>query len=749
MPGRAREEGGRSQRVRRWLGWLAVSGALAAGAVALWPDSAPTASEALVPRRGTSHPVERTGSRAEPRTGEHLTARTAPVRAIERPGAKVRGTVRWEHGAPVVGAEVALIDAEGEPFSESRTDSEGGYALEDEELVGAEIVVTDPAGLTQQHDLSPLSPGEERTFDVVLGEQREVVGWVLDNLGDPQPGVVVSLGWEAAPVRWHAVTDAGGGFTFVDVPVTPLRVTADGGELGMASARVARTEATRREVTLVLEPVGTIVVRAGPELAALGEVVVRCFAASAHGEDGLWNDDLRDAPEVGGYDDAPVELAEVEPAVSEASAEPGLEEIEAMLGNALRGWDQDDPEGSLVQMALSLASASPMMAEEMKREMAGELPELAGAPLEEIARAAAQKMLREEPKVAEMMGLAAIKLQEGARPMDAFAAAEQELREPPEATAELPPEAPPDEAAAIDEAMPIEEHGEGPMYPGVEGQDEHNAYAARLEELREKTGADFVTGPEEARSLVASGRVFDPIPVRGAFEYVVAIRAPDGFEVSCGTVFVPPGEEVVLGCGRDAGPAVLAGRVIDTAGEPIAGAVVEVYTEDQLSTTTDHAGRYELTVPIGSARTLSVAAMDPVDRSWTAERRQQNARPGVRTEVPDIVARRPEERPVHAMTEPFGGIGANIDLGSEGIVIAGLFEDGPLAMSGVEEGDVIIRIGEEIGASLSIDDALAMLRGEVGTELDLTLRSSAGEVYDLMVTRGLVDPGRRAEFDYE
>ena len=134
------------------------------------------------------------------------------------------------------------------------------------------------------------------------------------------------------------------------------------------------------------------------------------------------------------------------------------------------------------------------------------------------------------------------------------------------------------------------------------------------------------------------------------------------------------------------------------------------------------------------------AARDAQGEAWHAERRQQNARPGQRTEVPDMIARRGDEIPTRSLDTPFGGVGANINLGSEGVVLEHLFEDGPLAMAGAESGDVIVRIGDELGASLSVDDALAMLRGESGTDVDLTLRSAAGELYELLVTRGTITP---------
>lgn len=764
MPGRARGEGGRPRESRRFWGWWALGAALVGGAIAFWPRETASGPEVLVPRRAKAAPVERTGTAATPRLGEHLAGRAGVVRETARAGAKVRGTVRWESGEAASGAEVTLLDAKGEVLGEARVDEAGSYEIADATLGGAELQVTEPMGDAHQRDVAPLAPGEERRLDVVLGEQREVVGWVLDGAGEPQPGVVVSLTWEAANARWSAVTDAGGAFAFDDVPVTPLRVSADGGELGMASARLARSEATRREVTLVLEPVGTIEVRASPEVAALGEVVVRCFSATAHGEDGLWNDDVR-ASELGEqlpYEERePVELAGLEAPVDEVPpVDPSMEEVEAMLGNALRDWDHDDPEASLVRMALSLASTNPMMEAAMAREMGAEFPELAGAPLEDIVRAAAAKALREEPELVDTMGMASLKVREGMSPMEAFMAADAEMRErhapaPSEAADTTPYEAEAGATAEADVARPIDNEAavealepeagaaDGEAYGPAEGgeYEVRNAFTARLEELTALTGIETVTGPEEARSQVASGRAFEPIPVRGAFEYQVSVRAADGFEVVCGTVFVAPGEEVVLGCGRGAGPAVLAGRVIDAAGEPIAGARIEVCADECVQATTDHYGAYELSLAVTSARLVSVVAQDATGTEWLAERRQQNARPGARTEVPDLVVRQAADRPVHALTEPFGGVGANIELVGEGIAIAGLFEDGPLALSGVEVGDVILRIGEEVGASLSVDDALVLLRGEVGSELDLTLRSSAGEVYDLLVTRGLIDPG--------
>jgi hypothetical protein len=758
---------------------IALGGIAAAVALVLaWPEAAPSAPSEL------SAPAQAgTGQRSR-RAGQATGARAAapafrPHAAPERRGATVHGTVRWGDGVPVAKAEVALLDAEGEVVGEVLTDDSGAYALEDQALVGAELHIVEPFGEGHRRDLAPLVSGEDRSVDVVLGEMREIVGWVLDSLGDPQPFVSVTLSWERAQVGWRAVTDAEGGFTFVAVPATPVRVTADGGDLGIASARLAQSDATRREVTLVLEPVGTIVVVPSPEVAAVGqapEVIVRCFSASAHGEDGLWNDDLRTMDVYDGLEAIPEDMpydAEATPYEPERppegleeppAAEPSMVELETALGNALRAWDETDPEGSLVRMALDLASANSRMADELRGEVEREHPELAGASLEELARAAAAKAIREEPRLVDMMGVAALKIREGASPMDAVMAAGQEMVEAQAAeepvVIEDPPsdlEPPPDfEPALVEEGsdaadyQPAAETGVEIEALDMEAMEldnlEPDPFLGRLEELRDKTGVELIEGYGEARSQVTTGRFFDPIPVRGAFEYQVSVRHPDGFELICGSVFVAAGEEVEIACGK-AGPAILAGRVVDVAGRAVEGAVVDVYAGETVTTTTDAEGRYELTVPVTSAQLLSVSAHDSSFSVWTALRRNQNARPGMRSEVPDLVARLPEEAPVPWLNEPYGGVGAGIELGNEGIVVTRMFDDGPLALAGVEEGDVIIRIGEEIGASLSTDDALLLLRGEAGTEVDLTLRSSAGELYELLVTRGLVDPTRQSHVD--
>ena len=734
MPRWARSE---TLKSRPYLWWLAAMLAVVAIVVAVVMSSETTREagpEFAKPRSAATDPAAKPLGKAPGKAALHV----APE-AQRLPGAKVHGKILWDYGGSVLDAEVALLDQTGELIAEMKTTSDGIFELADPDLVGAELLVTAPGGDQHRRDLAPLKPGEDRSFDVILGDLREIVGWVLDTNGDPQPGVFVTATWESADSRWSAVTDKGGAFTFSDVPASAMRVTADGGDLGVVSVRVARTNATRREVTLVLEPTGTIKVRASAEVQKLGKVAIRCYSNAAHGEDGMWNDDLRT------FEPAPEAVVDEGMAPAE---EPSMVELETTIGNALRGWDANDPRGSLMRMALDMAAMSPEIEREIRRDAEAAHPELAGAAIEDIARAAIDKIAADEPRIFDTMGLAALKLQEGSSPMEAMMLADEELRRPAMIDEDVKEavvmEAPIEAPVEAEEAVAIEagEAGESVEYDlGADYVDEgHDLTNARLEELRTLTGIDNIGLAEMTRSLITTGRFFEPIPVRGAFEYTVSVLTDDGYELICGNVFVAAGDEVEVDCGGATAPAILGGRVIDSQRRPVEGAVVEVYVEETFSTTTDRNGRYELAVKTRSAQLLTVAARDAQGEAWHAERRQQNARPGQRTEVPDMIARRGDEIPTRSLDTPFGGVGANINLGSEGVVLEHLFEDGPLAMAGAESGDVIVRIGDELGASLSVDDALAMLRGESGTDVDLTLRSAAGELYELLVTRGTITP---------
>jgi len=82
----------------------------------------------------------------------------------------------------------------------------------------------------------------------------------------------------------------------------------------------------------------------------------------------------------------------------------------------------------------------------------------------------------------------------------------------------------------------------------------------------------------------------------------------------------------------------------------------------------------------------------------------------------------------------FGGIGANLEQSDEGYVLSPL-EGQPAEQAGVRKGDLLLAVdGQAVGPEMSVDDLLALIRGQVGTPVTLLVRRS-GEELAFTVTR--------------
>ncbi len=89
----------------------------------------------------------------------------------------------------------------------------------------------------------------------------------------------------------------------------------------------------------------------------------------------------------------------------------------------------------------------------------------------------------------------------------------------------------------------------------------------------------------------------------------------------------------------------------------------------------------------------------------------------------------------------FGGIGAYVGTTQEGeLVITNVFDDMPAQEAGLQADDVIRAVdGIEI-AGWPQEDALALLRGEIGTEVVLTIyRAEQNEEFEVALTRARVE----------
>ena len=96
----------------------------------------------------------------------------------------------------------------------------------------------------------------------------------------------------------------------------------------------------------------------------------------------------------------------------------------------------------------------------------------------------------------------------------------------------------------------------------------------------------------------------------------------------------------------------------------------------------------------------------------------------------------------------FGGIGAYVSQDQDGqIVVAAPFEGFPAEQAGLQANDVIRAVDGESVDGLTLEQAVALLRGEVGTPVTLTIfRPATANEFDVAIVRARVQlPNVRAE----
>lgn len=83
----------------------------------------------------------------------------------------------------------------------------------------------------------------------------------------------------------------------------------------------------------------------------------------------------------------------------------------------------------------------------------------------------------------------------------------------------------------------------------------------------------------------------------------------------------------------------------------------------------------------------------------------------------------------------FFGIGAEIGIKDEQIVIIAPLPETPAERAGVLASDAILAINGESTVDMSTTDAVERIRGERGTDVTLTLSRDGGEAFDVVITR--------------
>jgi len=88
----------------------------------------------------------------------------------------------------------------------------------------------------------------------------------------------------------------------------------------------------------------------------------------------------------------------------------------------------------------------------------------------------------------------------------------------------------------------------------------------------------------------------------------------------------------------------------------------------------------------------------------------------------------------------YSGIGARIGMEDGLPVIVAPFDGSPAQEAGVKAGDIIIEVDDEDVTSWPLNDIVENIRGEEGTEVQLTvLRPDESKSYEITITRGEID----------
>lgn len=92
-----------------------------------------------------------------------------------------------------------------------------------------------------------------------------------------------------------------------------------------------------------------------------------------------------------------------------------------------------------------------------------------------------------------------------------------------------------------------------------------------------------------------------------------------------------------------------------------------------------------------------------------------------------------------SMASKYEGIGIEMGFDNNQIIVITPFEGSPAKEAGVEAGDYILKIEDEVTTDMSLSEAATKIRGEEGTEVTLTfLHKGEDEPYEVSIVRSLI-----------
>ncbi len=90
-------------------------------------------------------------------------------------------------------------------------------------------------------------------------------------------------------------------------------------------------------------------------------------------------------------------------------------------------------------------------------------------------------------------------------------------------------------------------------------------------------------------------------------------------------------------------------------------------------------------------------------------------------------------------TGEFGGLGIEVGMEDGFVKVISPIDDTPAAKAGVEAGDLIIRLDDTPVKGMSLNDAVKVMRGKVGTDIHLTIiREGEDKPLNITITRDII-----------
>ncbi len=88
----------------------------------------------------------------------------------------------------------------------------------------------------------------------------------------------------------------------------------------------------------------------------------------------------------------------------------------------------------------------------------------------------------------------------------------------------------------------------------------------------------------------------------------------------------------------------------------------------------------------------------------------------------------------------FGGIGIVVTMREQVLTVVSPIEDTPGSRAGLQAGDQIIAINQQSTKDMPLRDAVALMKGEPGTEVELTInRPDSDEVLEMEIVRDIIE----------